>query len=57
VAAVTEWLLGLPEVRLLCARTLTGNVPGRRLLEKAGFQFAGAGGEEAVAPARAAPAS
>ena len=48
VAAITEWLLGLPDVREIRARTLIGNAPSRRVLEKAGFQLAGVDEQEAV---------
>jgi RimJ/RimL family protein N-acetyltransferase len=48
VAAVTDWLIGLPEVRTIRARTLIGNAPSRRVLEKAGFQLVGLDAEEAV---------
>jgi RimJ/RimL family protein N-acetyltransferase len=41
VAAITEWLLGLPEVRYVRARTLIGNAASRRVLQKAGFWLAG----------------
>ena len=48
VAAITEWLLSVPEVRRVHARTLTSNAPSRRVLEKADFQFVGIDDEEAV---------
>ena len=48
VAAITEWLLGRPEVRQIRARTLIANAPSRRVLEKAGFQFTGIDDGEAV---------
>lgn len=48
VAAITEWLLSLPDVREICAHTVIGNTPSRRVLEKAGFQLAGADEQEAV---------
>jgi RimJ/RimL family protein N-acetyltransferase len=48
VAAITEWLLGLPEVRRIRACTLTGNAPSRRVLEKAGFTYTGIEDGEAV---------
>jgi RimJ/RimL family protein N-acetyltransferase len=48
VAAITEWLLGQPEVRQIRARTLISNAPSRRVLEKAGFQFTGLDDGEAV---------
>ncbi len=35
--AVTEWLLGLPEVKKVTAETATGNAASARVLEKAGF--------------------
>ena len=41
VLAVTEWLLGQPEVRQVLAHTLTSNAPSRRVLEKAGFRYLG----------------
>ena len=48
VGAITEWLLGRPEVRQIRARTLISNAPSRRVLEKAGFQFTGIEDGEAV---------
>ena len=48
VAVITEWLLSRPEVRRLRACTLTGNVPSRRVLEKAGFTYTGDEDGEAV---------
>ncbi len=48
VAAVTGWLLGLPEVRQVIARTLISNTPSRRVLEKAGFQLVDTDADEAV---------
>jgi RimJ/RimL family protein N-acetyltransferase len=48
VAAITGWLLSRPEVRQLRACTLTGNVPSRRVLEKAGFTYTGIDDGEAV---------
>jgi RimJ/RimL family protein N-acetyltransferase len=48
VAAITEWLLAQPEVRQVRACTLTGNVPSRRVLEKAGFAYTGTADGEAV---------
>ena len=48
VAAITAWLLSQPEVRHLRACTLTDNVPSRRVLEKAGFSYAGIEDGEAV---------
>jgi RimJ/RimL family protein N-acetyltransferase len=48
VAAITEWLSSLPEVGEVRARTLIDNAPSRRVLEKAGFQLAGFGENEAV---------
>ena len=47
VPAVTEWLLGLAEVRQVRARTLIDNTASRRVLEKASFQLVGCGDEEA----------
>jgi RimJ/RimL family protein N-acetyltransferase len=47
VAAITEWLLGLPEVRQIRARTLIGNIASRRVLEKAGFQLVDCDDDEA----------
>jgi RimJ/RimL family protein N-acetyltransferase len=48
VAAITEWLLTQPEVRRIRATTLTDNMPSRRVLEKAGFAYAGVEDGEAV---------
>lgn len=48
VAAITGWLLAQPEVRQVRACTLTGNVPSRRVLEKAGFAYTGTEDGEAV---------
>ena len=48
VAAVTEWLLSLAEVRQIRARTLIGNTASRRVLEKASFQLVACGDEEAL---------
>lgn len=48
VAAITGWLLAQPEVRQVRACTLTGNVPSRRVLEKAGFAYTGTADGEAV---------
>ena len=48
VAAITEWLLARPEVRQVRACTLTDNAPSRRVLEKAGFAYAGIEDGEAV---------
>ncbi len=48
VAAITEWLLAQPEVRQVRACTLTGNMPSRRVLEKAGFSYTGTEDGEAV---------
>jgi RimJ/RimL family protein N-acetyltransferase len=48
VAAITEWLLAQPEVRQVRACTLSGNVPSRRVLEKAGFACTGTADGEAV---------
>ena len=48
MAAITEWLLSVPDVREIRAHTLIGNAPSRRVLEKAGFQFAGVDDQEAV---------
>src|SRR5579859_4327500 len=48
VAAITEWLLAQPEVRRVRACTLTGNMPSRRVLEKAGFAYTGLEDGEAV---------
>jgi RimJ/RimL family protein N-acetyltransferase len=56
VAAMTEWLVGLPEVGRVCARTLIGNMPSRRVLEKAGFRLAGLGQQEAFYQRAAAAA-
>jgi RimJ/RimL family protein N-acetyltransferase len=55
VAAITGWLLGLPEVRQVLARTLISNAPSRRVLEKAGFQLVDTDAEETVYE-RASPA-
>jgi RimJ/RimL family protein N-acetyltransferase len=41
VAAITEWLIGSGDVRHVRARTLIGNAPSRRVLQKAGFWLAG----------------
>ena len=48
VAAITGWLLAQPEVRQVRACTLTGNLPSRRVLEKAGFAYTGIEDGEAV---------
>jgi len=48
VAAIIEWLLSVPDVREIRAHTLIGNAPSRRVLEKAGFKFAGVDDQEAV---------
>ena len=48
VAAITGWLLAQPEVRQVRACTLTGNLPSRRVLEKAAFAYAGVEDGEAV---------
>ena len=48
VAAVTEWLLSQPGVRQVRAHTLTDNAPSRRVLEKAGFTYAGLDEGEAL---------
>ena len=48
VAAITEWLLDRPEVHRFRACTLTDNMPSRRVLEKAGFAYAGLDDGEAV---------
>jgi [ribosomal protein S5]-alanine N-acetyltransferase len=48
VAAVTGWLLARPEVRRVRASTLTGNMPSRRVLEKAGFSYTGIEDGEAI---------
>jgi RimJ/RimL family protein N-acetyltransferase len=48
VAAVTEWLLSQPGVRQVRAHTLTDNIPSRRVLEKAGFTYAGLDEGEAL---------
>src|ERR1700759_2906684 len=48
VAAITEWLLTQPEIRRIRATTLTDNMPSRRVLEKAGFTYAGVEDGEAV---------
>jgi RimJ/RimL family protein N-acetyltransferase len=48
VAAITGWLLAQPEVRRVRACTLTGNMPSRRVLEKAGFSYTGTEDGEAV---------
>jgi RimJ/RimL family protein N-acetyltransferase len=48
VAAITAWLLTQPEVRRIRATTLTDNMPSRRVLEKAGFAYAGVEDDEAV---------
>jgi RimJ/RimL family protein N-acetyltransferase len=48
VAGITGWLLARPEVRRIRACTLTGNVPSRRVLEKAGFSYAGIEDGEAI---------
>jgi RimJ/RimL family protein N-acetyltransferase len=40
VAAITGWLAGLPHVSHVRARTMNGNAPSRRVLEKAGFSLA-----------------
>jgi len=48
VAAITEWLLAQPEVRQVRACTLTGNMPSRRVLDKAGFSYTGTEDGEAV---------
>ena len=48
VAAVTEWLLNQPGVRQVRAHTLTSNAPSRRVLEKAGFTYAGLDEGEAL---------
>jgi RimJ/RimL family protein N-acetyltransferase len=57
VAAITEWLLSRPEVRQLRACTLPDNVPSRRVLEKAGFTYAGVEDGEAVYQREAGSAS
>lgn len=41
VGAVTNWLLGLPEISAVVASTLADNFPSRRVLEKNGFSFTG----------------
>jgi RimJ/RimL family protein N-acetyltransferase len=53
VAAITGWLLAQPEVIRVRARTAAGNLPSRRVLEKAGFRIAGdaAGAGAAGGPA------
>lgn len=48
VAAITGWLLAQPEIRQVRACTLTGNVPSRRVLDKAGFAYTGTADGEAV---------
>ena len=48
VAAVTEWLLSQPGVGQVRAHTLTDNAPSRRVLEKAGFTYAGLDEGEAL---------
>jgi RimJ/RimL family protein N-acetyltransferase len=48
VAAITAWLLARPEVRQIRACTLAGNAPSRRVLEKAGFTYAGIEDGEAI---------
>jgi RimJ/RimL family protein N-acetyltransferase len=48
VAAVTEWLLSQPGVLQVRAHTLTSNAPSRRVLEKAGFTYAGLDEGEAL---------
>jgi RimJ/RimL family protein N-acetyltransferase len=48
VLAITEWLLGQPEVRQVRAHTLTDNAPSRRVLEKAGFRYLGLDEDEAL---------
>ena len=48
VAAVTEWLLSQPGVHQVRAHTLTDNMPSRRVLEKAGFQYLGLDEGEAL---------
>jgi GNAT superfamily N-acetyltransferase len=41
VAEITAWLLAQPEVSRVRARTAPGNLPSRRVLEKAGFRITG----------------
>jgi ribosomal-protein-alanine N-acetyltransferase len=48
VAAVTEWLLSQRGVRQVRAHTLPSNAPSRRVLEKAGFTYAGVDEGEAL---------
>lgn len=48
VAAITGWLLSLPEVREVRAETLLDNVASRRVLEKNGFAVAGVANGHAI---------
>lgn len=41
VGAISAWLLGQPEVRVVLASTLADNVASRRVLEKNHFTFVG----------------
>ena len=45
VLALSQWLLGRPDVRRVVTRVLVGNVPSRRVLERAGFVLEGDDGE------------
>jgi RimJ/RimL family protein N-acetyltransferase len=48
VAVLTEWLLAQPGLRSVRARTHIGNLPSRRVLEKAGFRHVSLTGAEIV---------
>ena len=48
VTALTRWLLAQPGIRRVRARTHVGNVPSRRILEKAGFRQESLTGTEIV---------
>lgn len=45
IGALLAWAFGHAEVRLVAAETLPSLAPSIRLLEKLGFQFAGAGSD------------
>lgn len=48
VAAITAWLLGQPDVRLVRACTPAGNTASRRVLEKSGYRLTAQENDEVI---------